>query len=84
MWVLTAVYGLSPTNIATAIDMLLNHKDLTLQDSETVAAAAISFVRGKHWDSPICLMLELARKVGHLPLGTFDRGLARTDGTQKL
>jgi len=29
-------------------------------------------------------MLQLARKAGHLPLGTFDRALARIDGTQKL
>jgi hypothetical protein len=29
-------------------------------------------------------MLELARKAGHLPLGTFDRSLARLPGTQKL
>jgi hypothetical protein len=29
-------------------------------------------------------MLEIARKAGHLPLGTFDRSLARADGTQKL
>jgi hypothetical protein len=24
-----------------------------------------------------CLVLQLARKAGHLPLGTFDRGLCR-------
>lgn len=31
-----------------------------------------------------CLLLELARKARHLPLGTFDRGLAKVDGAQKL
>jgi predicted nucleic acid-binding protein len=30
------------------------------------------------------MMLHLARKAGHLPLGTFDRGLAKVDGAQKL
>jgi predicted nucleic acid-binding protein len=29
-------------------------------------------------------MLELARKAGHLPLGTFDRDLAKVDGAQKV
>jgi hypothetical protein len=29
-------------------------------------------------------MLQLARKAGHLPLGTFDRNLAKVDGAQKL
>lgn len=53
MWVLTTVYGLSPANIATAIDMLLNHQDLTLQDSERWLRRSISFARGEHWDSPI-------------------------------
>jgi hypothetical protein len=28
-------------------------------------------------------MLELARKAGHLPLGTFDRNLAKVEGAQK-
>jgi len=31
-----------------------------------------------------CLMLQLARKAGQLPLGTFDRSLAKVEGTQKL
>jgi predicted nucleic-acid-binding protein len=31
MWVLTSVYDLDPAAIATAVDMLLNHKDLVLQ-----------------------------------------------------
>ena len=31
-----------------------------------------------------CLILEIARKVGHLPLGTFDRPLSRLDGAEGL
>ncbi len=30
MWVLTSVYDRSPTEIATAVEMFLNHRDLTL------------------------------------------------------
>jgi hypothetical protein len=29
-------------------------------------------------------MLQLARKAGHLPLGTFDRALAKVEGTERL
>ena len=29
-----------------------------------------------------CLVLALARRAGHLPLGTFDRELAKLDGTE--
>src|SRR5438445_12366360 len=39
MWVLAAVYDLGPTAMATALEMLLSHKDLTLQESAVVAAA---------------------------------------------
>jgi predicted nucleic acid-binding protein len=31
-----------------------------------------------------CLVLETARKAGHLPLGTFDRDLAKLDGGVRL
>jgi predicted nucleic acid-binding protein len=31
-----------------------------------------------------CLILQLARKAGHLPLGTFDRNIGKIDGAQKL
>jgi predicted nucleic-acid-binding protein len=43
MWVLTAVYDRSPTEIATAVEMFLNHRDLTLQDADAVAAALEHF-----------------------------------------
>lgn len=38
-WVLSAVYELTHTEIATAVDMLLHHRDLTLQEPDSVAAA---------------------------------------------
>jgi len=31
-----------------------------------------------------CLIVELARKAGNLPLGTFDRSLGKLDGAQRL
>jgi predicted nucleic acid-binding protein len=31
-----------------------------------------------------CLVLEIARKAGHLPVGTFDRRFAKLDGAQKI
>jgi predicted nucleic-acid-binding protein len=83
-WVLSTVYELSSKDLATAIEMLLNHRDLVLQDSETVAKS-LELFRGKPaLGFSDCLMLQLARKAGHLPLGTFDRNLSRLEGTQKL
>ena len=83
-WVLASVYDLSPSRLATAIEMLLQHRDLTLQDADTVEAALNLFRSQPALGFSDCLMLEIARKAGHLPLGTFDRQLGRSDGTRKL
>ena len=83
-WVLASVYGLSSRDLAHAIEMLLNHRDLVIQDPETVAAALELFRAKPSLGFSDCLMLQLARKAGHLPLGTFDRNLAKVEGTQKL
>ena len=83
-WVLTSVYERGPAEIATAVDMLLNHQHLSLQEPEAVAAA-IEHLRGRpSLGFSDCLVLALARKAGHLPLGTFDRNLAKLDGAHKL
>lgn len=83
-WVLSAVYERGPTEIASAVEMLLNHKDLTVQDSDVAAAALKHFRRRPALGFSDCLLLELARKAGQLPLGTFDRDLAKLDGAEKL
>jgi predicted nucleic-acid-binding protein len=83
-WVLTAVYELTHPEIATAVDMLLHHRDLTIQDSDTVAAALEHYRRRPALGFSDCLILEVARKAGHVPLGTFDRDLGKLDGAERL
>ena len=83
-WVLTSVYDRSPVEIAAAVEMLLDHQHLALQDSKTVAAAVAGFRRRPALGFSDCLVVEVARKAGHLPLGTFDRSLARLDGAERL
>ncbi|HXB67485.1 MAG TPA: PIN domain-containing protein [Candidatus Acidoferrales bacterium] len=83
-WVLSSNYQRNAAGIATAVEMLLNHRNLTLQDSDTVAAALELFRLCPALGFSDCLMLQLARKAGHLPLGTFDRALGKIDGAQKL
>jgi predicted nucleic-acid-binding protein len=83
-WVLATVYELTSKDLAKAIEMLLNHRDLVLQDAETVADALDLFRAKPVLGFSDCLILQLARKAGHLPLGTFDRSLAKVEGTQKL
>lgn len=83
-WVLVSVYDRQPEAIATAVEMLLSHEHLTVQDSETVAAAVAQFRKQPRVGFSDCLMLEVARKAGHMPLGTFDRSLGKLDGAQRL
>ena len=83
-WVLATVYELGATQIARAVEMLLNHKDLTVQDSEVVAAALAVFRKRPTLGFSDCLLIELARKSGHLPLGTFDRELGKVAGAERL
>ena len=84
VWVLNTTYGLSPAAITTIVDMLLNHQSLTLQDADAVAVALERYRAKSGRGFSDCLVLEIARKAGHLPLGTFDRDLARFDGAQRL
>jgi predicted nucleic-acid-binding protein len=84
VWVLGAVYELEHSDIATVIEMLLSHEHPALQDAEVVAAAlaqsqtdpALGFADG--------LVLDIARIAGHLPVGTFDKRLAKLDGAERL
>jgi predicted nucleic-acid-binding protein len=66
------------------IEMLLNHKHLVIEDAEAVTEALALFRERPALGFSDCLMLQLARKSGNLPLGTFDRNLAKVAGTERL
>jgi predicted nucleic-acid-binding protein len=80
LWVLDAVHGLTHAQQGTVVAMLLEHDQFALQQPEVVQAALDRFTRRPSLGFSDCLVLESARKAGHLPLGTFDRKLARTEG----
>lgn len=84
LWVLESVYDLNAEQQASAVDMLLNHISLTVQEPDVVAAALAHFRRKPSLGFSDCLILEIARKAGHLPIGTFDRNLGKVDGAQRL
>ena len=83
-WVLSSVYGLSTDQLADAVEKLLDHQNLVLQDPDVVSAALQRFRHRPSIGFSDCLLLQMATKVGHLPLGTFDRNLARLEGAVKL
>jgi predicted nucleic-acid-binding protein len=84
VWVLASTYDLSSSELVAAIDMLLNNTRVTMQDAEAVSAALAVFRSKPALGFSDCLVLELARRSGHLPLGTFDRNLAKLDGAERL
>lgn len=83
-WVLASGFDRKPAAIASAVDMLLNHRELVIQEPDVVAAALEHFRKKPGLGFSDCLVLEIARKAGHLPLGTFDRKLSKLDGTELL
>lgn len=83
-WTLGAAYDLDHAAIATAIGMLLDHKSLTLQDADVVTAALDHYRRRPALGFSDCLVLEVARKAGHTPLGTFDKNLSKLEGAERL
>jgi predicted nucleic-acid-binding protein len=82
--VLDVVYERTADQIATAVEMLLNHEHLTVQDPDVVSGALEQFRQRPALGFSDCLVLEVARKAGHLPLGTFDRSLAKVDGAVRV
>jgi len=84
VWVLDAVYGISHDRLARMVEMILEHENLTIQDSDTVAAALSAYRERPALGFSDCLILEVARKAGHMPLATFDKGLSKLEGAEKI
>src|ERR1700736_5700621 len=56
-WVLSAVYQRDSIGLAIAVDMLLNHDQLVIQDADAVAAALDLFRARPSLGFSDCLML---------------------------
>src|SRR5512145_454091 len=80
MWVLESVYEVDAGGRSKAVEMLLNHRELTVQDPDVVDRALGHFRKRPSLGFSDCLVLEAARKAGHGLLGTFDRDLGKVDG----
>jgi predicted nucleic-acid-binding protein len=80
LWVLESVYDVDAGARAKAVEMLLNHRELTLQDPKIVQRALGHLRKRPALGFSDCLVLEAARQAGHEPLGTFDKDLAKVEG----
>jgi predicted nucleic-acid-binding protein len=83
-WVLRAVYDHPPAAIVRALEILLNHAHLTIQDADVVVAALEHYRQHPRVNFFDYLILGVARKAGHLPVGTFDGQFAKLPGAQKI
>jgi predicted nucleic-acid-binding protein len=70
--------------VSQLVEVLLNHNELSLQDADVVAAALAHFRGPSAVEFSDCLVLEIARKAGHLPVATFDRNFAKLVNVQRL
>jgi predicted nucleic-acid-binding protein len=83
-WVLASVYDVPRVKLGNALELLLDHEHLVLEDPAVVAAALARFRATPKVGFSDCLILEVARKAGHTPLGTFDRALGAVNGARRL
>ena len=84
IWVLDAVYARTPKQMIAALDLLLIHESLVPQDADVVNAALTQFRAKPALGFSDCLVLEIARKAGHMPLATLDKAIAKLTGARKL
>jgi len=84
VWALRYTYRLDHERIMNILDMLIEHKQLEIQAPDVVVAALDLYRRQPALGFSDCMILETARHAGHVPLGTFDRALARVAGATAL
>ena len=58
LWLLDAVYDRTPAQLAKAIELLLDHQHLALQDADVVSAARAHFAARPALKFSDCLVLE--------------------------
>jgi predicted nucleic-acid-binding protein len=84
VWVFKSVYGAPRAQLRDAVETLLTHDRLSLEDSDVVRRALAHFSSNTKISFSDCMIFEIARKAGHSPLGTFDKALAKLEGTKVI
>lgn len=84
VWVFQSVYKAKRADVAKAIESLVSHESLALENGEVIRDALVLFVRNTKLSFSDCMILEIARKAGHTPLGTFDNALGKVAGAKSL
>lgn len=83
IWALGSIYRRSAREQADAVEFLLNIHGLVFEDAEIVEDALAAFREHPSVEFSDLLILESARSAG-IPLGTFDKKLARVEGAELI
>lgn len=84
VWVASSVYRLTREDLLTTAEMLLDHQQFVHEDPNLLRAALDLLRLRPTLRFSDCMIIEAARKAGHIPLGTFDRDLAKVEGAVRL
>ncbi len=84
VWVLDSYYSFTREQVSRFVETTTLHPNLRVQDADVVEAALAQFDTQKKLSFTDCLVLEIARKAGHTPLGTFDKALGKLSGAKAL
>ena len=84
VWVLDSYYSFTRKQLSRFIETTTLHPKLRVQDADVIEAALVHFDAQKKLSFTDCLVLEIARKAGHTPLGTFDKALGKLPGAKAL
>jgi predicted nucleic-acid-binding protein len=84
VWVLESVYARARADIASALELLLDHPDISVDSPDVVRAAVTRFRTARGLDFADSLIVEIARKAGVGPVLTFDRPVGKLDGAELI
>jgi predicted nucleic-acid-binding protein len=84
VWVLESVYNCGKLEMVEALKRILDNKELALEDPSVVRAAIARYQARSKVGFDDCMILEIARKAGHVPLATFDKALERAEGAHVI
>ena len=83
VWVLERAYGYSRERIATILEELVATEGLVVEAAHDVAQAAFRYRAGGAGFSDL-MVVAAAKRVGAVPLYTFDRKAARLEAVELL
>ena len=78
-WVLASAYRFTREQIGEALLRIIGMENLLVETSDDVARSARRYGEGND-DFSDLMILEASRRMGALPLYTFDRRLSRMEG----